>query len=91
MFIYIMAQGTSLYSSTLHNILSMTTTAWILKHEEIIVIPLVLLLSLKEILPKSNLWSKPLATSLDAAIYPLLLIYGIVIFFKVAHILKLQI
>ena len=81
-----MAQASYLHSSFLYNSFLMTTPVWIPKHEEIIVVPLVLLLSFKEILQKSKLWSKPLATSLNIVIYLLLLIYGAVVFFKVANI-----
>lgn len=90
MFTYIMVQGSYLHSAILYSSILMTTPSWIPKHEEIIVVPLVLLLSFKEILRKSKLWNKSLATSFDIVIYPLLLIYGVVFFFKVANIVDLS-
>lgn len=90
MFTYIMAHSLYLHSSMLYNSFFTTTPIWILKHEEIIVVPLVLLLSLKVILQKSKLWTKSRAILLDIIIYPLLLIYGVVIFFKVANIVVLS-
>ncbi len=86
MFTYIMAHSLYLHSSILYNSFFTTIPVWILKHEEIIVVPLVLLLSLKVIFRKSKLWTKYRAIFLDIIIYPLLLIYGAVIFFKVANI-----
>jgi hypothetical protein len=80
------AEGLYLYSSTFNELLLMAIASGIPKNEEIFVISLVLLLSLKEILRKSKIWNRYLATSLDIAIYPLLFIYCIIIFFKVSNI-----
>jgi len=88
MFAYLMAQDSYLYGPILYNPFFMTTNVWIPRHEEIIVLPLVLLLSFKVILRKSKLWGKSLATSLNIAIYPLVLIYGAMVFFKVAKIVS---
>lgn len=76
---YILEHGTYSYGSTF------SILFFISRHIEIIAVPLILLLSLKMILQGSKLWNRHLATSLDMAIYPLLLSYGVVVFFKVIN------
>lgn len=76
---YIMEHETYSYSS------NFSILFFITRHTEIVAVPLILLLSFKMILQGSKLWNRRLATSLDIAIYPLLLSYGVVVFFKVAN------
>jgi len=75
-----------LYNPTFYNIFFITAAISIPKYTEAIGIPLILLLSLKVMLQGSKLWSRSFATFLDMAIYPLLLSYGIIVFFKVTSI-----
>ncbi len=51
------------------------------------VVTLIVLLSLKEILSASVLWSKKLACSLDTSIVPLLIAFFAIVVFKVAEVI----
>ena len=86
---YILAQDLTLYISALYGFTFLNTMPGSPEYAEMVIAPLVLLLAIREILPKSKLWNKSLATSLDMLIFLLLIIDGIVIVLKVATILTL--
>lgn len=83
MFKYITVFKLYLYNSTFMVLSTSIAAAEISKHTEIIAIPLILALCLKMILQESKLWNRSLATFLNITIYSLLLIYGVVVFFKI--------
>jgi hypothetical protein len=80
------AQDADLYSPTFYDLISIIEANSLPKYAEVIGLLLILLLSLKMIFQGSKVWSGLLATSLNRAIYPLLLIYGVIVFFRVAGI-----
>ena len=73
-------------SAAASSAISIVTTPGLPQYGALVVISLIILLSLKEVISASEIWSKYLNSSFNLAIVPLLFTFAAIVVYKVAEI-----